>query len=64
MNEYIRPKSQCVSEIKSYNGKLLTNERLEDLEILKAELGSDYEVKQWTFNKHIRISVIKDGMQL
>ena len=64
MNEDIRPKSKCVSEIKSYDGKLLTKERLEDLEILKAELGSDYEVKHWLFNKHIRVSVIKDGIQL
>ena len=59
-----RPKSKCVEEIKTYNGKLLTPIRIMDLEILSDELGSDYEVRWWTFGKHIRVAVIKDGVQL
>ena len=64
MGETERPKSKCIAEIKSYNGRLLTGERLEDLDILQGELGEDYTVKVWTFNKHIRVAVIKDGLML
>ena len=60
----MRPKSDCVAEIKSYNGKLVTPERMMDLEILSKELGNDYIVKVWTFGKHLRTAVIKDGERL
>ena len=59
----LRPKSECIAEIKSYNGRLITNERLEDLDLLSDELGDDYEVKIWFFNKHLRVAVLKDGCQ-
>ena len=60
----VRPKSECIAEIKTYNGKLATTERLEDLKILSNELGSDYEVRHWLFNKHLRVVVLKGGYQL
>ena len=59
-----RPVTDCIAEIKSYDGRLVTPERIEDLEILSDELGSDYTVKWWLFNKHLRVAVIKDGVQL
>lgn len=59
-----RPKEDCVAEIKSYNGKLLTPERQMDIHILSQELGDEYEVKWWTFGKHIRVAIIKDGVSL
>ena len=59
-----RPKSKCVDEIKSYNGKLVTPIRLMDLEILTEELGDGYTVKVWTFGKHLRVAVLKDGASL
>ena len=60
----MRPKSDCVAEINSYNGRLVTPERMMDLDILSKELGSDYTVKVWTFGKHLRVAVIKDGARL
>ena len=60
----IRPKSDCIAEIKSYNGRPITKERVEDLEMLSDELGESYEVKYWTFNKHLRVVVLRDGFQL
>ena len=59
-----RPKSKCVEEIKSYNGKLATPIRMMDLDLLADELGEDYEVMVWTFGKHLRTAVIKDGASL
>ena len=59
-----RLKSKCVDEIKSYNGKLVTPIRLMDLEILTEELGDGYTVKVWTFGKHLRVAVLKDGASL
>ena len=56
-----RPKSDCVAEILSYNGKLATPLMMMDLDILSEELGDDYEVKVWTFGKHLRTAVLKDG---
>ena len=64
MEEQTRPKSKCVSEIKTYNGKLITPERMMDLDILSDELGDEYMVKVWTFGKHLRVAVLKDGVQL
>ena len=58
-----RPKSKCIKEILSYNGKVITPERIMDLRILSEELGDEYEVKWWTFHKHLRTAVIKDGVQ-
>lgn len=58
-----RPKSDCIREILSYNGKLITPERVMDLRILSEELGDDYQVKWWTFYKHLRTAVMKDGVQ-
>lgn len=58
-----RPKSDCIREILSYNGKLITPERVMDLRILSEELGDDYQVKWWTFHKHLRTAVMKDGVQ-
>ena len=60
MLEDKRPVADIISEIKSYNGRKKTSERLEDLEILSEELGQDYDVKYWTFNKHLRVAVIAD----
>ncbi len=60
----MREKSKCVAEIKTYNGKLVTPERMMDLSILSDELGSDYTVKVWTFGSHLRVAVIKDGEML
>lgn len=57
-----RPKHKCVEEILSYNGKLATPIRMMDLDILSDELGEDYEVRVWTFGKHLRTAVIKDGV--
>lgn len=59
-----REKTACIAEIKTYNGKLLTPERQMDLHLLSQELGSEYKVKWWTFGKHIRVAVIKDGVLL
>ena len=59
-----RPKSKCVEEIKSYNGKVITPERIMDLRILSDELGEDYEVKWWTFGKHLRTAVIYEERTL
>ena len=59
----IRPKEDCIKEILSYNGKLITPERVMDLKILSKELGDGYDVKWWTFHKHLRTAVIKDGVQ-
>lgn len=64
MTEETRPKEDCIAEIKTYNGKLLTPERSMDLHILSDELGDEYEVKWWTFGKHIRVAVIKEGVML
>lgn len=60
-----RPVHKIVAEIKSYNNRLSTMERIEDLQILSEELGPNYNVKWWLFNKHLRVAVInKDGYQL
>lgn len=59
-----RPVSDCINEIKAYDWKKQTTERMDDLKILSHELGSDYSVKVWTFNKHIRVAVIYDGHML
>lgn len=64
MTEETRPKEDCIAEIKSYNGKLLTPERIMDIDILSDELGDEYEVKWWTFGKHIRVAVIRGGEML
>ena len=64
MSEEPRPKSECVKEIKSYNGLSVTKERLEDLDLLMSELGGGYDVRVWSFGKHLRTAVIKDGVQL
>ena len=53
-----RPASAVIDEIKSYNGKMKTDVRMEDLEILSNELGGSYDVKIWTFNRHLRIAII------
>ena len=58
-----RPKSKCIAEILTYNGKIVTPERMMDLDILSDELGDDYTVKVWTFGKHLRTAVLKDGVQ-
>lgn len=58
-----RPKSDCIKEILSYNGRIVTPERMMDIRILSEELGDEYEVKCWTFHKHMRTAVIKDGVQ-
>ena len=55
-----RPVSDIINEIKSYNGKKKTTERLEDLEMLSKELGQGFDVKYWTFNKHLRVAIIAD----
>ena len=57
-----RPTSLCIKEILSYNGKMDTPIYREDLEILSEELGEMYEVKVWTFNKHLRVAVLRDGV--
>lgn len=59
-----RPVTDCINEIKSYDGKEQSTERMEDLKILSQELGSDYSVKVWTFNKHLRVAVIYNGFML
>ena len=64
MEQSERPVSAIISEIKSYNGKQKTTERMEDLEILTEELGPGYTVKQWTFNNQLRVAVIKGEYQL
>ena len=64
MSEETRPKEDCIAEIKSYNGKLLTPERIMDIDILSDELGDEYEVRWWTFGKHIRVAVIRGGKML
>ena len=58
-----RPKSKCIEEILTYNGKVVTPERMMDLRILSEELGDEYDVKVWTFGRHLRTAVIKDGVQ-
>lgn len=63
-NEQQRPKSECVAEIKSYNGMMATPIRMMDLQTLAKELGNEYDVKVWTFGKHLRTAVIKDGVSL
>lgn len=55
---------KLVEEIKSYNGKMVTPERMMDLDILSDELGEDFTVKIWTVGKHIRTSVIYKSYQL
>ena len=60
----MRDKSKCVAEIKTYNGKLVTPVRMMDLDILSDELGDDYKVVVWTFGRHLRVAVIKDGVRL
>ena len=62
--EQTRPKSKCVAEILSYNGKMATPIRMMDLRTLTEELGDDYDVKVWTFGSHLRTAVIKDGRSL
>ena len=62
--EKTRPVSDCIKEIKSYNGKLATPIRMMDLDLLSEELGNEYAVKVWTFGKHLRVAVIKDGVSL
>ena len=64
MSDETRPKSKCIDEIKTYNGKMVTPIRIMDLQLLSEELGSDYEVRWWTYHKHLRVAVIKDGVQL
>lgn len=64
MAEETRPKEDCIAEIKTYNGKLLTDDRKDDLRILSEELGEEYEVKWWLFGKHIRVAIIKGGKTL
>ena len=59
-----RPKSLCIKEILSYNGKLDSLVYREDLQILACELGSEYVVKVWTFNKHLRVVVLKGGAMI
>ena len=59
-----RPVGKCIAEILSYNGKMVTPERMMDIRILSEELGDGYEVKCWTVHKHMRTAVIKDGVQV
>ncbi len=61
MSEENRPVTDIIAEIKSYNGRKITSERIEDLQILSKELGEDYTVRWWTFNKHLRTAVIADN---
>lgn len=56
--------NKIVRELKTYNGREPTPERLEDIRILSKRLGDDYTVKQWFFQKHLRVAVIKDGVLL
>lgn len=61
--EETRPKSLCIKEILSYNGKMVTPIRMMDLNTLSRELGDEYDVRVWTFGKHLRTAVLKDGVQ-
>lgn len=60
MNEILH----IIEELKSYNNRLSTPERLEDIEILASQLSEEYTVKTWFFNKHLRVAVLKDGVLL
>ena len=59
-----RPVSECIKEIQAYDYREATPERLEDLEILRYELGDDYDLKIWFWGQKIRVAVIKEGYRV
>ena len=50
--------------IKKYNNRILSKKDKEELNSLIKDLPDDVEVKIWSWYKHTRIVLIRDGLQV